>query len=275
MSLFKSLLKNCGFKQISVLTSLLIISLVLILAIIWQTHVANTEYDKFNNKIASILANDIANRMQLNYQESIKGKSSFYVHSTSMTQNTIVKQHTDSYCDKKPEGCPTDTIAANDLAYWQQAIHENLPNGTGEIDFVANNSNYYSINIRWQNLSNNKKRMFTTNVLLPIKPWQYICDLNKHHSNSMQEYNNQHKTQIIYDTIMGNKHNYKNFDFTATIFNDYIDKIDNINLSLADELCVASCKSLKNLAGSSNLCDCQKEHHYHSINFICNNHENN
>ena len=270
-----SLFKNRGLSQISILIHLLVITFVVVLAITWQMYVTRKEQDKFNNKIAAILANDIANRMQLNYPESMKGKSSFYVYPTNTSQKAIVEHHIDHYCDNDPIGCHAHTTAANDLTYWQQAILDNLPNGLGEINIIANNLNAYAVTIKWQDPSTNKKRTFTTNILLPHKPWQYICDLNKHSLDAPKEHNNLHKAQMIYDTIMGNKHNYKKFDFTAYIFNDYLEQMDNINLSLADELCVASCKSSKTLANSSNLCDCNKEKHFHSINFTCENNENN
>ena len=159
-----SLFKNRYFSQISVLINLLIIALVLILSIVWQIHVTHKEHDKFNNKIAELLANDIANRMQINYQESFKGKSSFYVNHKN------IQKHINHYCDKQPDGCSPDTIAANDISYWQNAIHENLPHGTGKINIITNDTNShlinnYSIHISWQDQFNHKPKIFTSNFI--------------------------------------------------------------------------------------------------------------
>lgn len=266
--------QNNGFSKILTLVSLSIITLGLLCCFTWQIYSTSQEQDKLNHKIASLLANDIANRMQINYQETRKGKSSFYVHATNLSQQHLVDQHIDYYCEQESQGCEPYTIAANDIAIWRKAIKENLNNGLGEIHVVRDNLNSYAINIRWQDLFNNKKRSLITNIFLPNQPWQYICDLSTDNLPSTQKYNNLQKTQMIYDIIMGNKHNYKKFDFTAEIFNDYVEKINNINLSLADQLCATSCSSTKNAAVNANLCDCNKNPQK-SISFSCKDYENN
>lgn len=120
--------KNNGFSQMSVLINLLIIIILLILSLLWQTHNTDKEQAKFNYNIAKMLANDIANKVQLNYPATIPG---------------------------------------NDISYWQQAIRENLHNGFGEITIMNNN---LTIKINWQDLSNHKKKIMITTLLLPYKP---------------------------------------------------------------------------------------------------------
>lgn len=266
--------QNNGFSKISTLVALLIIALGLFCCFMWQIYITSQEQDQLNHKIASLLANDIANRMQINEQETRKGKSSFYVQPTNLSEQYLVNHHINYYCEQESEGCQSYTIAANDIATWRKAIKENLNNGVGEIHVVRNNSNYYTINIRWHDTFNNKKKSLTTNVLLPNQPWQYICDLSTDKLPSTQKYNSLEKTQLVYDIIMGNKHNYKNFNFTAEIFREYIEKINNINLALADELCTTSCNYAKGGAINYSVCDCNKDHQK-SINFTCQNYENN
>lgn len=139
----------------SLFKTLLIIILIIILAIAGQTYLISKEHAQLNNKLAELLANDMANRMQLNHQEAFKGKSSFYVHPVNLAQ------HLNFNCTKEPDGCSPQTTAANDLTYWRRALHENLPHGSGKITMTKNN---YLIQISWQDQFNHTHKTFISHI---------------------------------------------------------------------------------------------------------------
>ena len=114
--------QNNGFSKISTLVALLIIALGLFCCFMWQIYTTSQEQDQLNHNIASLLANDIANRMQINEQETSKGKSSFYVQPTNLSEQHLVDHHINYYCEQESEGCQPYTIAANDIATWRKAI---------------------------------------------------------------------------------------------------------------------------------------------------------
>ncbi|MGD0465376.1 MAG: hypothetical protein ABSA84_01590 [Gammaproteobacteria bacterium] len=155
--------KNHGFSQLTILIFLLVATFITLIATSWQIHVNNKTQDNFNKKIANVLANDITNRMYLNYKEFFKGPNSLYVDSTIKQ-----KQYIDHTCYTDFKGCNSLTTAANDLTYWQQAIRDNLPNGIGNIFWCTKNK-IFIINISWELTNKKKQTSFVTGVLIPYK----------------------------------------------------------------------------------------------------------
>ncbi len=159
--------KNHNFSQLTVLIVLLVITVITLTVTAWQIHINTNAQNDLNKKIANILANDITNRMHLNYKEFYKGQNSLYINS-NVNQKTLINQHVDLHCYNNLTGCSTLTLAANDLIYWQQTIKDNLPNGVGKILWSESNKTIV-ININWDSFNKKKQASLVMNILMPDK----------------------------------------------------------------------------------------------------------
>ena len=168
--------KNHGFSQLTILIVLLGTTFITLIATSWQIHINRNTQDSFNKKTANILANDIVNRMYLNYKEFFKGPDSLYVNS-NVQQKSSIEQYIDHTCYNDLKGCDPLTVAANDLTYWQQAIHDNLPNGVGKIFWCPLNK-IVIVDINWELTNKKKQTSFITSVLIPYKSSTTITSKN-------------------------------------------------------------------------------------------------
>jgi Tfp pilus assembly protein PilV len=258
-------------KKNIILISLLTIIVIIYFAIILQDKLLQKSQAKLNYKIAILTANDMANRMQINQNEYIKGQTSFYVQPNNLQQKNLVDQHVNLSCDRELTGCKSYTTAANDLISWKKSLQENLINGNGKITFNPD-LGIYLINVTWQDQDFSPKKSLEIHLATINQPWQHICNLKTQHTFSQDIINKQQKVQIIYDTIMGNKHNYNNFIFNAKIFTNYLEHMHNFDLKLANHFCDLSCEEYHTLnIIDNNLCDCTQIINHRAINFNCDN----
>lgn len=153
--------KNYGFSQLTILVVLLAISFLALIATSWQLHNNQKIKNNFNQKIATLLANEITNRMYLNQDELFKRENNFYVN----FKMHLIKQYSNTLCYNYVDGCNSLTTAANDLLYWQQAINDNLPNGAGKIFYSDLKNNTITIEITW-GFNNKKLQRYTTNIFI-------------------------------------------------------------------------------------------------------------
>ncbi len=157
-------------SQPTALIVLLISAFVMLTATIWQIKITHKAQDNFNNKMAVTLANDIANRMYLNYQEFIKGKTSIYLKQFVPGHKSLIEELVNYSCEHDHAGCDPLTIAAHDLTYWKQAIQHNLPNGRGKILWSTSHDNIL-IQINWGPSNKHQKgsKVYTTSIWFPYQ----------------------------------------------------------------------------------------------------------
>ena len=146
MSTLKRTNNQAGFTLIEVLVSALVLVVgVLGVAALQVTALKNLQ-SSGNTGVASMLANDIADRMWVNDDQAKLGS---YVHSKAPNGEVL---------DCVENKCTADQVAAYDIQDWQQqlegytttdgvSVPPMLPSGQGEVTSLGGTT--YQIRIRW------------------------------------------------------------------------------------------------------------------------------
>lgn len=159
--------KNYKLSHLTIFIVLLIIVFTISIITAWKIHHNYHLQDKYNQKVANMLVNDITNRMYLNYKEFTKGPNSLYITTNPKQQITI--NHNINYaCYNSPNGCDPLSIAANDILNWQQAIKNNLPNGIGIISW-SSEDHTIEVQVSWNFSTKRTQKSFITNKILPYQ----------------------------------------------------------------------------------------------------------
>ena len=140
-----------GFTFIEVLVAVFVISVGLLgLASMQATSLQFNQSSSLRTN-ATILAEDIIDRMRAN-----SGNACLYL--TDYTDT-----HTTTACDNKASPCSAAQIRESDLAAWKERVQGELPDGQASIVEASCNSgatNTFQINLRWTDRDDNQ-RTFT------------------------------------------------------------------------------------------------------------------
>lgn len=129
-----------GFSMIEVLVTLLIVALAMLGAVGLQTQSLRMGQGGQFRAQAVFLAGDLAERMEANKAAAVAGA---YVVATSSTPTASVNSCTALVCLQ-------DQLADNDLAQWERAIVQTLPQASWSVtQTTAGNPSTYTIVITW------------------------------------------------------------------------------------------------------------------------------
>jgi len=129
-----------GFSMIEVLVTLLIVALAMLGAVGLQTQSLRMGQGGQFRAQAVFLAGDLAERMEANKAAAVLGA---YVVATSSTPTTTANSCIALVCLK-------DELADNDLAQWERAIVQTLPQASWSVtQTTAGNPSTYTIVITW------------------------------------------------------------------------------------------------------------------------------
>lgn len=140
-----------GTTLIEVLIAVVILAVGLLGMAGLQATSVQTNQGAYYRSQASILANDMADRMRTNRDRALAGDYSMSDFPTSSSSNEV-----------------TGSRAAKDQAEWLNRLAESLPDGTGK---VALNANIFTISVRWND--NRARIKATSDTNTPAETFEY------------------------------------------------------------------------------------------------------
>lgn len=123
-----------GATLIEVLVSILLMSIGLVAMAAMQVNAV--QYSKTNEmrSLATLLANDLADRMRANRSSA----TSYNTSNTTYRAPTAAPANPTPLCEGLDSTCDTANMATYDLIKWQQALFQQLPLGTGFVRAASN-----------------------------------------------------------------------------------------------------------------------------------------
>lgn len=132
----RSLHTQRGATLIEVLVSILLLALgVLAMAAMQANAVQYGKVSEFRS-VASLLANDLADRMRANHPD---GQNMSAYNLTNPYSKPTAPPAVPNACDVT-NPCAFASMAAYDLAQWQQNVYQQLPEGTAYVSVAPNSS---------------------------------------------------------------------------------------------------------------------------------------
>ncbi|MDU4251170.1 MULTISPECIES: type IV pilus modification protein PilV [unclassified Pseudomonas] len=147
----KSLHTQQGTTLIEILIAVVILAVGLLGMAGLQATSVQTNQGAYYRSQASILANDMADRMRANRDSAIAGNYTMSDFPASSSSNSV-----------------TGTRAEKDQAEWLNRLASALPSGTGK---VALNANVITISVRWDD--NRARIKATTDTTTPTETFEY------------------------------------------------------------------------------------------------------
>lgn len=153
-----------GFGLLEVLISILVLAVGFLGIAALQTQSLRFNHEAYLRTQATVLANDIADRMRANRSLAIGSNSyKFTFTDTPLASVTL--------CEKNP--CSAGNIAAYDFAQWRANIASTLPNGKGAVtpDSLVSGQGWreYVIQIRYDSVSTDTATSTPTTVTLDYR----------------------------------------------------------------------------------------------------------
>jgi type IV pilus assembly protein PilV len=141
-----SLQTQRGATLIEVLVSILLLALgVLAMAAMQANAVQYGKVSEFRS-VATLLANDLADRMRANHPDG--QDMSAYNLTNAYSRPTAAPADAKMACDAtNPNPCQFADMAAYDLAQWLQNVYQQLPEGTAYVSVAPNSSQQYAADI--------------------------------------------------------------------------------------------------------------------------------
>ena len=141
-----------GFTLVEALVALVVLSIGLLGIAALYLDSLRAGRDALLRTQALNLASDLADRVRANRM----GEASYAI----LAAETAVAV---AAC-KTTVGCTPADLALTDLAEWKNSINQLLPNGTGEVRFIAAIPNRYEIVITWTQPGSDVAQEFATGV---------------------------------------------------------------------------------------------------------------
>jgi len=129
-----------GVTLLEILISLVVISLGILGVSTLQFNGLKSVQDAHYFVTASLLADDMGERIRVNTTAGNAYSTSLLTASSASTN-----------CETQT--CSSSAMASYDIAQWITAIAERLPSGGGKITYVAGASKTYALTIRWLGLA--------------------------------------------------------------------------------------------------------------------------
>lgn len=156
--------KQKGLGLIEVLVSVLVLAVGLLGVAALQTQSIRFNHEAYLRTQATVLANDIADRMRTNRALAIGSNSYKLAFSDSPTASA-------SLCEANP--CSAGDIAAYDFTQWRANIANALPNGKGAVtpDSLGSAKTWreYVIQIQYDSVSSDTSSSSLTTVTLDYR----------------------------------------------------------------------------------------------------------
>jgi len=141
--------RQTAFTLFEVLIAMIVLLIGLLGLVSLQASSMRNNNSAYMRSQASVLANDIADRIRAN-----RGIDYTAAALPNGTQNTE--------CLASP-GCSGSSMAKNDVFEWQTAVGNSLPKGTGNITL---NGTLYTISIKWDDsFSGTASQTFSTSFI--------------------------------------------------------------------------------------------------------------
>ena len=125
-----------GFTLIEILVTVIILAIGLLGLAGLQLGGLRYSFSAYQRSQATIMANDIADRMRANRTVAEAGGYDIDIGDDPDEQD----------CTGSGANCTTEDMAAADVYEWKQALEDTLPAGDGSI---ANNGGTFTITIQW------------------------------------------------------------------------------------------------------------------------------
>jgi type IV pilus assembly protein PilV len=125
-----------GITMIEVLVTIVVLAIGLLGLAGLQLNSLRFTYSAYQNSQATIMTNDILDRMRANPTAAVTGAYNIAIGSTPSA----------SSCTGAGVNCSSANMAAADLFEWKQALAAVLPSGDGS---VAQNGELYIITVQW------------------------------------------------------------------------------------------------------------------------------
>lgn len=156
--------KQQGFGMIEILVSVLVLAVGFLGIAALQTQSLRFNNEAYLRTQATVLANDIADRLRANRSLAITSNSYQFLF-------TDVPLASVASCESNP--CSAGSIAAYDFAQWRANIASTLPNGKGALipDALVGGalSRDYVIQIRYDSVSTDTANATPTTVTLDYR----------------------------------------------------------------------------------------------------------
>ncbi|MDE2402448.1 MAG: type IV pilus modification protein PilV [Burkholderiales bacterium] len=124
-------LQQRGATLIEVMVSALIVSFGILAMIALQSNAIKFNKTSEYRSIATLLANDLADRMRVNAAIAVaKHSGNAYDMTTAYSKPSSVPARTDCL---NPNNCSAEELAARDLGEWQRALYFALPGGSAYV----------------------------------------------------------------------------------------------------------------------------------------------
>lgn len=141
---------NRGFTLLEILVALLIVSIGLLGVATLQTRGQQINYVAYYRSQATFLANDIMDRMQVNFSQAAAGRYKLEAWSDCPNSGNL-----STACDTGD--CDPVALRSYDLANWCNILQNTLPNAEARITFESTPTNQYTIRICWANILDTDK----------------------------------------------------------------------------------------------------------------------
>lgn len=156
--------KQKGFGLIEVLVSMLILAVGLLGVAALQSQSIRFNHEAYLRTQATVLANDIIDRLRTNRATAI-GSNSYDLAFADVPVASA------TLCETNP--CSAGNIAAYDFTQWRANIASALPNGTGAVtpDAISNAKTWreYVIQIRYDSVSSTTGSNSPTTITLDYR----------------------------------------------------------------------------------------------------------
>lgn len=123
-----------GATLIEVMVSVLIVAFGALAMIALQTNAVKFNKTNEYRSLATLLANDLADRMRVNTAGVVAGSYTLNAAYSEPAQGVIPPR---TECTL-PDNCTAPDLARRDLSEWQRALFFSLPGGTGFVQPTAN-----------------------------------------------------------------------------------------------------------------------------------------
>ncbi len=143
---------NRGFTLLEVLIALLIISIGLLGVATLQVRGQQINFVAYYRTQAIFLADDIMDRMQVNFIEASAGNYALDELSDCPNAGNL-----STICDNDTSDCSTNTLINYDMANWCFALQNTLPMADAIITWNPAPANEYTIEICWANILDTEK----------------------------------------------------------------------------------------------------------------------
>jgi len=145
----KGLRRNAGFTLLEVLVALVVLSIGLLGLSGLQTGSLRNNHSAFLRSQATVVSNDIVDRMRANRDSALAGDYDI----------TYVETTPSAGCITGAIGCSATDVAATDLFMWRAYV-ERLPGGESDISFPV--SGVAEVKVRWGDARDGNKLELVT-----------------------------------------------------------------------------------------------------------------